>query len=128
MISKTFKEAIEFFNSVSGIYFRIREFHFNTHIEAEHNLTNTLMPALMDYADAVMENFMGILDSRPGIDILMPTKCTENSINTTLKYLKTDVLKLRDAVQDDENYNGVVNILDDFTTDINKWIYLSRNK
>lgn len=125
---KTFKDAIEFFNSVSGIYFRMREFHFNTHIEAEHNLTNSFMPSMMEYADAVMENVMGILDSRPGMDILTPTKCEETSINSGLKYLKSEVLKLRDAIQGDENYNGVVNILDDFTTDINKWIYLSRNK
>lgn len=128
MTSKTFTEAIDFFNSVSGIYFRMREFHFNTHIEAEHNLTNTLMPSLMDYADSVMENVMGILDSRPGMDILTPTKCDESSINAGLKYLKSEVLKLREQIQDDSNYNGVVNILDDFTTDINKWIYLSRNK
>lgn len=122
-----FDKTISFFNEIVSIYLRIREFHFNTHIEAEHNLTNSLMPSLMDYADSVMENQMGINDSRPGMDIIRITPCTESTLVDTLKYLSNEISNYRETL-DETTQIGIINILDDFAQDVNKWIYLSRNK
>lgn len=126
MVGKNFKSIINFFNIVYGGYIRTREIHFNTHIQAEHNLTNDLMPALIDYTDAVMENAIGMF-GRPGMNIIVPVKCTEETLKGVLTHLRKEALKLK-VSQSNEVFAGVNKILDDFIADLNKWIYLSENK
>lgn len=122
-----FKGDIHFFNVVLGIYCRLREFHFNTIVQAEHNLTNDLMPALLDYTDSVMENQMGISDSRPGMDIIEFSRSTKTSITDCLKELSDEISAYKQSLDSVKNA-GTINVLDDFSTDVNKWIYLSKNK
>lgn len=126
-MNNDFKGSVDFFNMCMSVYIRLREFHFNTHIQAEHNLTNDAMPEIMEYADAVMENQMGISDSRPGMDILTFTPCKESTITSTLQYLAKEISTYRDKL-DEISQVGIINALDDFAQVVNKWIYLSRNK
>lgn len=123
---KYFKLCIEFFNTVLGSYIRLRELHFNTLIQAQHNLTNDVMPALMDYADSIMENAMGMF-GRPGMNILSPVADKHTTIKECLESLRTENLKFKLAL-DKDTLSGIHNILDDMMTDLNKWIYLSENK
>lgn len=120
------KLCIEFFNTILGSYIRLRELHFNTLIQAQHDLTNAVMPALMDYADSIMENAMGMF-GRPGMDILTPSKDTHTTIKECLEALRTENLKFKLAL-DKNTLSGIHNILDDMMTDLNKWVYLSDNK
>lgn len=121
-----FNLCIDFFNTILGAYIRLRELHFNTLIQAQHNLTNDVMPALMDYADSIMENAMGMF-GRPGMDILEAKKDSHDTIKECLENLRTENLKFKNAL-DKGTLSGIHNILDDMMTDLNKWIYLSENK
>lgn len=126
MVGKYFKQCITFFNIVLGANTRLREIHFNTNIQAQHNLTNDVMPALMDYADLIMENAMGMF-GRPGFDVLSSTKNKSKTIKECLEGLRSDALTLKLSL-DKDTLSGITNVLDDMITDLNKWIYLSENK
>lgn len=126
MVGKYFKSCIDFFNITLGAYVRLRELHFNTHIQAQHNLTNDVMPAIMDYADLIMENSMGMF-GRPGLDILNCKKNSSSTIKECLEALRSDALSLKLSL-DKDTLSGITNVLDDMITDLNKWIYLSENK
>lgn len=126
MVGKNFKSCIDFFNTVLAAYIRLRELHFNTLSQAQHNLTNDVMPALMDYADLVMENAMGMF-GRPGLDILGGKKDKSTTIKQCLETLRTNTLNFKLSLTK-ETLSGITNILDDMITDLNKWIYLSENK
>lgn len=126
MVGKYFKSCIDFFNTTLGAYVRLRELHFNTHIQAQHNLTNDVMPALMDYADFVMENAMGMF-GRPGMDILTCKKNKSATIKECLEGLRAEALSLKLSL-DKDTLCGITKILDDMLADLNKWIYLSENK
>lgn len=125
MIGKYFKACIEFFNNTLGVYIRLRELHFNTLIQAQHNLTNDVMPALMEYGDSVMENAMGMF-GRPGMNILTPKQNNAENIKSCLETYRQDIMKLKLSL-DKDTLAGIHNILDDLMTDVNKWIYLSDN-
>ena len=58
-------------NCLLGSYIRIREIHWNTRNQATHNLTNTLLPEIIDYIDSIIELMSGVIE-RPGYDILKP--------------------------------------------------------
>lgn len=126
MIGKYFKSCIDFFNIILGAYIRLRELHFNTFIQAQHDLTNEVMPGIMNYADSIMENAMGMF-GRPGMDILTISKDTSTTIKSSLERLRTEALQLK-LFLDKDTLCGIHNILDDMITDLNKWIYLSENK
>jgi hypothetical protein len=55
MIGNNSKRSLQIFNDTVGEYLKLREIHFNTHDQAQHNLTNTIMPDFMDLADYIME-------------------------------------------------------------------------
>ena len=126
MLGKYFKQCIDFFNDILGVYIRLRELHFNTKIQAEHNLSNDVMPAIMGYADFVMENAMGMF-GRPGMNILSAKKNTSTTIKECLEGLRTTTLKLKLSL-DKDTLTGITKILDDLLADLHKWIYLSENK
>lgn len=126
MIGKNFKSCVDFFNVILGVYIRLRELHFNTTIQAQHNLTNDVMPQLMDYGDSIMENAMGMF-GRPGMNILTLKKCDCSTIKASLEMLRTDALKFKLSLTKDI-FAGINKILDDLIADLNKWIYLSENK
>lgn len=125
MVGKYFKSCIDFFNITLGAYVKLRELHFNTHIQAQHNLTNDVMPAIMEYADFVMENAMGLF-GRPGYNILTCTSNQSSTIKECLESLRSDALKLKLSL-DKDSLCGITKILDDMIADLNKWIYLSEN-
>ena len=42
--------------------------------------------------------------------------------------LRKKLAEFRKTIENNIAMNGIVNIIDDFATDLNKWIYLSDNK
>ena len=126
MIGKHFKTCIDFMNTTISTYLRLREIHFNTLIQAQHDLTNDIMPDLMEYADSVMENAMGMF-GRPGYDIISVSKVKCKTIKECLESLRKEALTTKLSL-DKDTLSGITNILDDMITDLNKWIYLSENK
>jgi len=120
------KILIGIVNCLLGSYIRIREIHWNTHNQATHNLTNDLLPEIIDYIDAIIELLSGIAE-RPGFNILKPViPTTEDNLTTILKALVMKVETSQSFLEDPE-YRGINKTLDDLIADLNKWTYLSNN-
>lgn len=126
MVGKNFNACISFFNTLLTHYIGLREIHFNTTIQAQHNLTNDIMPALMDYADLIMENAMGMF-GRPGFNILKPMSNNCKDLKMCLEKLRSETLTFKLSLKKD-TFAGINKVLDDLLSDLNKWIYLSENK
>ena len=112
-------------NCLFGSYIRIREIHWNTHTQATHNLTNDIMPEIIEYIDALLELLSGIHE-RPGFDILKPVIPSTKQLSDILKAMTMKVEVSHDLLCDPQ-LRGIKKILDDLVADLNKWNYLSQN-
>lgn len=128
MIKKELVVYVTMFNAIFGSYAKLREIHFNTLKQAQHDLTNKIMPELMDYADTIMENAMGI-HGRPGMNIIECPKSPKSTIKEILEELKIKVLDFESVINKQEKEKAAsLKIADDLLADLNKWIYLSVNE
>ncbi len=119
------KMILNIVNCLLGSYIRIREIHWNTHNQATHNLTNDILPEIMDYADTFIELLSGIAE-RPGFDILKPVIPTTKELSPILVAMTTKAEMCTECLSEPV-YRGVMKTLDDLIADLNKWNYLSKN-
>ena len=119
------KMILSIVNCLLGSYLRIREIHWNTHNQATHNLTNDILPDIIDYSDALIELLSGIAE-RPGFDILKPVIPATKELGPILVAMTTKVETCIDCLSD-PSYRGIVKTLDDLIADLNRWNYLSQN-
>ena len=112
-------------NCLLGSYIRVREIHWNTRTQATHNLTNTLLPEIIDYVDSIIELMSGIME-RPGYDILKPIIPSTKDLKQILQAL---VVKIETSQESfcDPSFRGINKTLDDLIADLNRWVYLSDN-
>lgn len=127
MIGKNFNNCVDLYNKLVGSYLRLREYHFNTHFQAHHNFTNDWMPEIMDFADGVMEQCMGMF-GRPGMDITKPVISKKTELTDILKEIRDYVLKFLATIESKEIFAGMANLVQGFLESMNKYIYLSENK
>lgn len=126
-MGKNFSNCVGLYNKLVGSYLRLREYHFNTKFQAHHNFTNDWMPEIMDFADSIMEQCMGMF-GRPGMDITKPVISSKTDLTSILKEIRDYVLKFRVTIVDKEIFAGMLNVVDGFLENMNKYIYLSDNK
>jgi len=119
------KVILNIVNCLFGSYIRIREIHWNTHTQATHNLTNELMPEVIDYIDMLLELLSGIQD-RPGFDIIKPVIPSTKQLTDILKAMVMKI-EMSQEFLNDPKFRGVNKTLDDLIADLNKWTYLSQN-
>ena len=119
------KMIVSIVNCLLGSYIRVREIHWNTHSQAKHNLTNSLLPEIIDYIDTLIELISGISD-RPGFDILKPIIPSTKELKPILEALVTKIETCQDCL-DQPSFRGINKTLDDLIADLNRWVYLSDN-
>jgi len=112
-------------NCLLGSYIRIREIHWNTRNQATHNLTNTLLPEIIDYIDSIIELMSGVIE-RPGYDILKPIIPSTKELEPILRALVTKIETCQECLSD-PSFRGINKTLDDLIADLNRWVYLSQN-
>lgn len=119
------KDSIKKFLSVlEGYHQRLKELHWSTTCKAEHLLTDEIDSAVLEYEDRMAEVAMGCLNMRFGINDLKTLIPDSKNLKSVLSELKNDIISLRDEMGDDNKYNGLNNIIDDFIEDVDKWQYL----
>lgn len=118
------KEVLNFLSELEGYHQILKEIHWSTKNKAEHLLTDEIDSAVLEYEDSIAENTMGILNTRFGVGDLKSLLPNAKSLDGVLKEMNDDLTSLRDKLDGDNNYVGLINILDDFASDINKWNYL----
>ena len=112
-------------NCLLGSYIRIREIHWNTRNQATHNLTNTILPEIIDYIDSIIELMSGTM-GRPGYDILKPIIPSTKELKPILQALVAKIETCQTTI-DSPEYRAINKVLDDLTEDLTRWIYLSEN-
>ena len=105
-------------NCLLGSYIRIREIHWNTYNQATHNLTNTLLPEIIDYIDSIIELMSGTI-GRPGYDILKPIIPSTKELEQILRALVTKLEMAQEMITEPE-YRGLNKTFDDLIADLNR--------
>ena len=116
-------KVISFVNELYGSYMKIQEIHWNTYKKGVHTTQDEIKDALIDYADKLGEVTIGI-DSRPGFDVLHPIIPMSTSSEEICTVLTRKAERLKES-SIGPGYSGLVNVLDDFCADFNKYTYLS---
>lgn len=117
-------KTIDFLSTLEGYHAALKMIHWSTKIKSEHLLTDDIDKSILDYEDKIAEVTMGLLNTRYGhgdLKCMLPEAKTSESL---LKEMKSDVSAYRSEVEDSDDNAGIINILDDFITDIDTWKYL----
>ena len=105
-------------NCLLGSYIRIREIHWNTRNQATHNLTNTILPEIIDYIDSIIELMSGTI-GRPGYDILKPIIPSTKELEQILRALVIKIETCQEMLTDPE-FRGLNKTFDDLIADLNR--------
>lgn len=125
MEKKELKEkAIEFLSSCEGYHQRAKELHWDAQKNSRHTLLDEIDSTVLDYQDKVAESVMGILNIRFGVGDLKTLVPDAKSLDTIIDEMLSDVINFKKEVEGEIKNSGLVNILDDFITDLNRFNYL----
>lgn len=116
-------KLIELINKIEGFQTRLKELHWNTGPISIHKLIDEFQDELSGFEDAVVENavpFVGFFE--PGT--LNPTLPEESSFSDALEGIRGLVISYKREIGDSLMWSGSINIIDDFLSTINKYIYL----
>lgn len=126
-MSKYKDKSKEILSMLDGYHEILKMIHWSTTNNAEHILTDRIDKSVLEYQDKLAESIMGDLSIRFGIGDLKSLLPSSKDLNSMLKELEEDI-KLFRKINEEENKIGVINILDDLLTDINKWKFISTLK
>lgn len=121
------KEYIDFICSLHGYLIRIKEIHWNTTSNAEHQLCDEIHGALMGCEDEYTECCMGIEGKHFPIGKLLPMLPNAETLPAVLKELEKDVLGMKSKCNDTTE-SGLRNILDEMMQCVNKYKYRATQK
>ena len=127
-MGKNTKACIDMFNTLYGAYLSLKKIHFTTTSQAEHLRTDNASGEVLDYADKFMEGYMGLFGRIEQSDIKYVNFGEYKDDKSLYQSLRKKLAEFRKTIENNIAMNGIVNIIDDFATDLNKWIYLSDNK
>ena len=128
MAGKNTKACIDMFNTLYGAYLAAKQIHFTTTAQAEHLRTDEASGVILDYADKIMENCMGLFGRVPATSFKYVDFSMYSTDKPFYQALRQKLQAFRKIISDNTNTNGILNIIDEFAQTINRWIYLSDNK
>ena len=128
MTGKNTKACVDIFNTLYGAYLSGKKIHFTTTSQAEHLRTDNAVSEILDYADRIMENCMGLFGRVTEDNFKYVDFGTFTSDKLYYQALRQKLQEFRKTIVNNTNTNGIINIVDEFAQEINKWIYLSDNK
>lgn len=110
-------------NKFHGFRTRLKELHFSAPSMSLHKLIDEFCDEFDEFDDAIMENAQAICGFiKPGdLSPELPDAMEMEDLLIDLRGIITSVKrKYNDAVM----WTGIINLIDDFYTTINKYIYL----
>lgn len=114
-----------FLMKLMGYRNQMRMNHWQTRSFAEHKLTDDIISSFSDYTDKIGENALGVF-GRPKINT-MSTNIADIAIASTdyiLSCAEKDVKELL-CLYKETDHEGIVNLLGELDSDIQKFKYLS---
>lgn len=117
-------KTIEFLSGLEGMHSRLKTLHWSTKNHSEHVLTDDIDSSVLEYEDKIAECVMGRLNVRFGVGDLKCLLPDAKTLDSLVNEMLNDVITFKKEVDGDILNTGLINILDEFVSDINKWNYL----
>jgi len=121
------KDGNEFLNDLEGYRQLLKELHWSTTCNAEHDLTDKICDAVQKYEDRLAEAMMGNGDFTYGVGDLTTMRPSSKNLTDMLKELTKDTLDFKGKL-DAAKHEGILNIIGDLCEDIDFWKYKRRFK
>lgn len=119
---------INFLSCLEGYHQTLKGIHWSTKNHSEHLLVDDIDDSVLGFEDRIAENTMGLFGFRIGVGKLKTLLPQAEVLNSLLNEMKDDVLELKEEIEEDVKNSGLINILDEFLENINKWKYLETLK
>ena len=117
-------EIVTFLSVLEGNHQTLKGLHWSTDNHSKHVLCDEIDDAILEYEDKLAENAMGALSTKIDVGELKTLLPNAKDLSGLLAELENDLFDFKGKLGDDRKFNGLQNILDDFSEDINKWKYL----
>ena len=117
-------KTTEFLSGLEGMHSCLKMLHWSTTNHSQHLLCDDIDGSVLEYEDRIAECIMGRLNTRFGIGDLKCLLPEAKTLDSLINELLSDVISFKKETEDDILNSGLINILDEFISDINKWNYL----
>jgi hypothetical protein len=119
------EEMVKYIRNLEGIRIRLKEIHWSTTSNFEHEQTDQLIGAVMSFEDEIAEAFMGVCGFRfkPGEIVPMFPQCSE--YKDVISLLSNSTLYMINKLSSNLMFLGVIDKLEDLYAYTNKMSYLS---
>lgn len=118
------EKLVDVLNKLEGHKTRLKELHWSSPSRSFHVIIDEFSSEIAEFEDALAENSIALLDFVfPGD--LNPVLPQEKDFESELEAIRAILSGIK--ADCNENYwSGVVNLVDDFWTTVNKYIYLAK--
>ena len=120
-----FEKTKRFLSVCDGAHEICKGLHWSAEHHAEHILTDDIDDAILDYQDKIAEVVMGLTGQKFQVGDLKALVGSSKDCKSFLNELESDLISYKKELGSDIRVDGLINVLDDFATDISKWKYLS---
>lgn len=115
------EDTKNFLSMLEGYHQQCKMLHWSSSKMSQHKLIDDIDGSILGYEDSLAEQVMGIVGQKFGIGDLKTLLPNSKELGSMLNELIGDIKEYKGKCKSND---GIVNILDDFTTDVNKWKYL----
>lgn len=117
--------VLDFICFLEGAKVRMRELHWEAKKNNIHLLTDKLIDLLNDYEDEIAEIYMGIIGIRIKVGDVKPAPIESTDLNSLLVSISDNVSTLIASIESDNDFRGIVTVLDDLQKEVEKSKYLA---
>lgn len=118
------EELVDVLNKLEGHKTRLKELHWSSPSRSFHVIIDEFSSEIAEFEDALAENSIALLDFVfPGD--LNPVLPQEKDFESELEAIRAILSGIK-ADCSETYWSGVVNLVDDFWTTVNKYIYLAK--
>lgn len=119
------EELLLYIRFIEGVRIRLKEIHWSTKSNFEHEQTDYAGAVIMSCEDEIAEAFMGVCGYKFVPGQIVPSFPQEKEYDEVLRQLAIATLNMIKKLMGDGIYIGVVNKLEDLYSQLNKMMYLS---
>ncbi len=116
-------EGVDFLSRLEGYHQALKMMHWSTDNHSKHLLTDDIDKSILEFEDEVAENLMGITGTKIS-EGLKGDKPDVKDLKELLSSLEQDVLGFINEYEGERSNRGLINICDDFLSEVNKYKYL----
>lgn len=117
------EQMIDLENKLQGFQVRIKELHFSASSLDAHKTIDEFDEEFLEFEDSIMENMQALFDViEPGtLNPILPEATTFKEL---LEDIRGVLVSVKKESEDNMMFTGVVNLIDDFFSTVNKYVYL----